>query len=105
MRSETEEETANIDITFDKLSVPKGENRNQPGRGEVILELVYHYCDFERGETQGCLSADGKKADKEGLEIQQREMPGWRISGSLRNAEAREQQENWNLGRQNGYYL
>lgn len=85
--------------------MPKGETRNQPGRGEVIRKLVYYYCDFERGETQGCLSADGKKPDKERLEIQQREMPGWRIPGSLRNVEAREQPENWNLGRQDGYYL
>ena len=56
------------------------------------------------GETQGCSSADGKKPDKESLEIQQREMPGGGHLALLRNTEAGERQ-NWNLGRQSGQYL
>ena len=38
----------------------KRENRNQPGRGERVLELIYYDNDFQMVGTQGCLSAMGR---------------------------------------------
>lgn len=91
-------EAAGIDTSLDKLSMQKGENKDQleSSRGQRYLRIDDDDDDddFEMGETQGCLSADGKKPDKERVEIQQGEMPGWRMHGSPRNLEAGEQQEN-----------
>lgn len=53
------------------------------------------------GETWGCLIADRKKPDKEGLEIQLREMPGRRAPSSPKEHRSRGAVE-FELGRQNG---
>lgn len=45
----------------------------EEAEGQAILELIYYDAALQMGETQGCLTADRKKLDKEKLGIQQRE--------------------------------